>query len=182
MIDKKLLDEIKKEIKKELESTKKVYIEPCREDITLPSYAHIGDAGMDIRSAVDIEIKPKETKIIPTGLKCIIPKGYEIQIRPRSGISLNTPLRLANSIGTIDSGYRDEIGIIINNISTTSVDKTYTINEKGNKEGTYLIKKGDRIAQLILCKYEKIEFETDISKIKDEIENRNGGFGHSGVN
>ncbi len=177
-----LKKEIEKEIKKQLESTKKIYIEKCREDIILPSYAHKGDAGMDLRSGKDIEIKPGETKIVPTGLKCIIPKGYEIQIRPRSGISLNTPLRLANSIGTIDSGYRDEIGIIINNISKISVEKTYSINEKGNKEGTYLIKKGDRIAQMVLCKYETIEFETDKRKTKIEIEDRNGGFGHSGIN
>ncbi len=182
MIEEKELKKIiKEEIKHELESTKKIYIETCREDIQLPNYAHKGDAGMDLRSAVDIEIKPGETKVIPTGLKCIIPAGYELQIRPRSGISLNTPLRLANSPGTIDSGYRDEIGIIINNISTTSVEKNYEINEKGNKEGTYIIKKGDRIAQMVLCKYETIEFVHDKRKTKIEIEDRNGGFGHSGV-
>ena len=130
--EKELKHLIKEEIKKELKNTKKVYIETCRENVTIPSYAHKGDAGADLRSAVDIEIKPNETKVIPTGLKLIIPAGYEIEIRPRSGISLNTPLRITNSPGTIDSGYRDEVGVIINNVSTSSGKKTYGINEKGN--------------------------------------------------
>ncbi len=94
-----------------------VYIEICREDAVLPSYAKPGDAGMDVCAAVDRSIKPGETVIIPTGLKLAIPEGYEIQVRPRSGISYKTPLRLSNSPGTIDSGYRDELGILITNTS-----------------------------------------------------------------
>lgn len=143
-----------------MDKTKKVYVEICRENVQLPTYSNIGDAGMDIRAAENVEIMPGETKIIPTGLKVAIPAGYEIQIRPRSGLSLKTPLRIANSPGTIDSGYRDEIGIIISNSSIFSDElNTYSIDEKGNKNGIYSIKFGDRIAQIVLCKYETIEFE-----------------------
>ena len=137
---------------------------------------------MDLRSAVDTEIAPGETKVIPTGLKLAIPEGYEIQIRPRSGLSLKTPLRIANSPGTIDAGYRDELGIIVNNSSVINKKIKYDINEKGNKEGTYVIKKGDRIAQMVLNKIEKIEFvKVNEGKIETIGNNRGGGFGHTGV-
>lgn len=108
-----------------------------------------------------------------------IPDGYEIQVRPRSGISLNTPLRVSNSPGTIDSGFKGEIGIIMNNISING-NLTYLINEKGNKQGIYEIKKNDRIAQIVLNKYSKMVLE-ETEKI-DENNNRGGGFGHSGHN
>jgi dUTP pyrophosphatase len=92
-----------------------VFIEKCRETAVIPAYAREGDAGMDICSAEDIDISPGQTKIIPTGLKLAIPPGYEIQVRPRSGLSYKTLLRLANTPGTIDSGYRDELGVIMSN-------------------------------------------------------------------
>ena len=168
--------EIINELKKELLKPKKVYVEVCRDDITLPVYANESDAGMDIRSAIDTEIEPGETKVIA------IPEGYEIQIRPRSGLSLKTPLRIANSPGTIDAGYRDELGIIVNNSSVINKKIKYDINEKGNKEGTYVIKKGDRIAQMVLNKIEKIEFvKVNEGKIETIGNNRGGGFGHTGV-
>lgn len=112
-----------------------------------------------------------------------IPEDYELQVRPRSGLSLNTPLRIANSPGTIDSGYRDEIGIIISNTSNNCDDlQTYTIGEKGNKNGIYIIQKGDRIAQIVLSRYEKIKFEqVDKGVIKTLGINRGGGFGHTGT-
>ena len=176
--------EIIKEIKAELLKEKKVYIELCREDVKLPVYANINDAGMDIRAAIDVEIKEGETKLIPTGIILAIPEGYEVQVRPRSGISLNTPLRIANTPGTIDSNYRDEIGIIVTNTSNISHknDKLYLITEKGNKNGIYKINKGDRIAQIVLCKCEKIVFEqVDRGKIENIGINRGGGFGHTGI-
>ncbi|MFV0274838.1 MAG: dUTP diphosphatase [Bacilli bacterium] len=177
----KLIEEIKDEIFK----SQKVYVEKISDDVKLPFYAKIGDAGMDIRSTIDIIIYPKETIVLPTGLKMAIPKGFEIQVRPRSGLSLKTPLRIVNSPGTIDSGYKDEIGIIINNSSCTIFENKkdcpiYTIDEKGNKFGAYSIKKGDRIAQLVLSRFETIEFE-----LTDNVElmgiNRGGGFGSSGI-
>ena len=175
--------EILEELKKELYQVKKVYIETCRDNIQLPTYSNIGDAGMDIRAAEDVLIMPGETKIIPTGLKMAIPTGYEIQVRPRSGLSLKTPLRIANSPGTIDSGYRDEIGIIISNTSNDNDESSiYLIDEKRNKNGIYSIKKGDRIAQIVLCKYETIEFEhVEKGIIKTLGINRGGGFGHTGT-
>lgn len=171
--------ELIKEIKDELNREVTITIELCRETAKIPEYANIGDAGMDVRAATEVIILPKETIVIPTGLKIAIPKGYEIQVRPRSGLSLKTPLRVANSPGTIDSGYRDEIGIIIENTSLSG-DKEYLIDEKGNKPGAYRIKVGDRIAQFVIAKVETIKFvqTTDIASIGI---NRNGGFGSTGI-
>ena len=141
-----------------------VYVERCRDDVILPTYANKYDAGMDIRSCVDITIKPNETVIVPTGLKFAIPEGYEIQVRPRSGLSYKTPLRISNAPGTIDAGYRDEVGIIVTNISQTE---------------TIEIKKNDRIAQIVLQRVPEIVFREvdDVSKIGFS---RGGGFGSTG--
>ncbi|HHV60986.1 MAG TPA: dUTP diphosphatase [Clostridiaceae bacterium] len=159
-----------------------VYFEICREGAKIPSYARDGDAGMDVFSAKDVTISPGETVVVPTGLKLAIPEGFELQVRPRSGISLNTPLRVSNSPGTIDSGYRGELGIIMTNTSCTcnSSDKIFDLDSKGNFKGTYRIKKGERIAQIVLNQIPKI-----IIKITDSVEkigkNRNGGFGSTGL-
>ena len=183
MLTKEEKKEILEELKKEILDAKKVYVETCSDDIVLPEYSNIGDAGMDVKAAEDVIIFPGETKIVPTGLKMAIPEGYEIQVRPRSGLSLKTPLRIANTPGTIDSGYRDEIGIIISNCSNFSDElNTYSINEKGNKNGIYSIKFGDRIAQIVLCKYETIEFQqVEKGIVKTLGINRGGGFGHTGT-
>ena len=165
-MDKELKQEIINEVLKELNKAKVVYIEKINDDIITPVYASVGDAGMDIRASADTIIKPHETKLVSTGIKLAIPIGYEIQVRPRSGMSLKTNLRIANSPGTIDSGYRDELKIIVTNIS---------INED------LIINKGDRIAQIVLCKYEKISF-CEVDDIKSIEGNRGGGFGHSGMN
>lgn len=158
-----------------------IYIETINDSVQLPFYAREGDAGMDIVSTHDIEIFPGESKIVKTGLKVSIPDGYEIQIRPRSGISLNTPLRVSNSPGTIDSGYKDEIGIILTNTSVCNIknNEVFGVNDK-NKKGTYLIKKGDRIAQMVLSEVPKIKF-TKVNNINDYGKNRGGGFGSTGT-
>lgn len=85
------------------------------DDVALPQYETIGAAGMDVRAAVSCVIMPGETLRIPTGLRVAIPEGFELQVRPRSGLSYKTTLRLANAPGTIDSDYRDEIGILLTN-------------------------------------------------------------------
>ena len=161
-----------------------VFIELCRQDAVLPKYANLGDAGMDVYAAEDVIILPGETVIVPTGLKLAIPVGYEIQVRPRSGISAKTPLRLPNSPGTIDAGYRDEIGIIMSNTScqcqVNDAEAIYSINEKGNKKGSYFIKKGDRIAQIVLQAVPEIQFK-QVDSVADIGMNRGGGFGSSGV-
>ena len=167
----------------------KAYIELVK-DAEMPFFAHDGDAGMDIRASEDVIIKPRETKIVKTGVKIAVPKGVEIDVRPRSGLSYKTRLRISNAPGTIDSGYRDEIGVIIENSSlpfslddkgnVIKNDNTYYLDEKQNREGTYIIKKGDRIAQLVFMQYLDVELEKkeDISEIEG---NRAGGFGSSGT-
>jgi len=156
-----------------------VLVEVCRKDVNLPEYANLGDAGMDVRAAVDIDINPGETVVIPTGLRLAIPVGYEIQVRPRSGISLKTPLRLVNSPGTIDSGYRDEVCVIMHN-SSKSGEEVYSVSEKGNKHGIYRIKKGDRIAQFVLNEVPVIKWK-EVLDVSGEGFNRGGGFGSSGI-
>lgn len=139
-------------------------IELCHPDAKIPTYAKEGDAGMDIYALEEIIIYPKETVVVKTGLKVAVPNGYEIQIRPRSGLSLKTPLRIPNSPGTIDSGYRDEVGIIIEN---TALEQTYTV------------KKGDRIAQMVLQKVPMIDWK-ECQDIGIYGKDRGGGFGSSG--
>lgn len=157
----------------------KVYIEKTREDVKIPAYANIGDAGMDIYAAEDVVIPMSSTRIVPTGLKVAIPEGYEIQVRPRSGLSANTRLRISNAPGTIDPGYRGEIGIIVCNCSAVYEGNFY-ITEKSNGQGTYHIRKGDRIAQIILTQFSEMEFESvdSVAKIGND---RGGGFGSTGV-
>ncbi|WP_099203194.1 dUTP diphosphatase [Miniphocaeibacter massiliensis] len=130
----------------------------------MPEYATIGSSGMDIKAFLDkdITLKPLERKMIPTGLYISIPIGYEIQVRARSGMSIKHGITLVNAVGTIDSDYRGEIGVLAINLS--------------NKE--YTIKTGDKIAQMILAKYEIIEFE-EVDNL-DETDRNTGGFGHTG--
>lgn len=157
----------------------KVYIEIISEGVKLPEYANPYDSGMDVFANEEVEVKPLETVLVKTGLKFAIPEGYEIQVRPRSGISLNTPLRIPNSPGTIDAGYRDELGIIVHNSSTKDSGEIYTIRDKGNKPGNYKILKGDKICQIVLAEVPRMEFEK-VGSVRDIGTDRNGGFGSSG--
>lgn len=163
-------------------STSKLYMEKCHPSAKLPTYANYGDAGMDLYSTEEFFIKPGETVPVPTGLKMAIPYGYEVQIRPRSGISFNTPLRVPNAPGTIDCGYRDEVKVLIHNSSIVCGDhvKTFELDAKGNQSGIYHIKPGDRIAQMVFTRvsYADIELVDSVQKIGT---NRGGGFGHTGV-
>jgi dUTP pyrophosphatase len=119
----------------------------------IPKYAKIGDSGFDLSAVEDVIIKPGETKLIKTGLAFDIPKGYEIQVRPRSGITLKTKLRV--QLGTIDSNYRGDVGIIVDNISHPGNECAGVRLIDGTPEtyesDTYKIKKGDRIAQGVLA-------------------------------
>ncbi|MGI6084266.1 MAG: dUTP diphosphatase [Acetivibrionales bacterium] len=161
-----------------------VFVEIVREGVKLPFYANPYDAGMDVCAAEEVIIEPGQTVIIPTGLKFAIPEGYEIQVRPRSGISLKTPLRIANSPGTIDSGYRDELGIIVNNSSTTGnakhPDEYINLDSKGNIKGTYIIRKGERIAQLVLAEVPRMNLRV-VGSVKNIGTDRGGGFGSTGI-
>lgn len=158
----------------------KILIEKMNAEAVIPTYAHEGDAGMDLYCNEDITIKPGETVLVKTGLKMAIPEGFEVQIRPRSGISLNTPLRIPNSPGTIDSGYRGEVCIIMQNTSAVDAYGIYGVSDKGNKQGIYKIKKGDRVAQMVVARYESVEMAEceDVASVGTD---RNGGFGSTGV-
>ena len=159
-------------------------LEYCHADAKMPVYAHLTDSGMDVYALEDITIAPGETKLIPTGLKVAIPSGYELQVRPKSGRCLKTKLRVANTPGTIDAGYRDEIGVIIDNIEPFI--KSAQIDENGrlyNVEfgSSYTIGKGEKFAQLVLCEVPKVAFYQVESVAKIENDGRNGGFGSTGV-
>ncbi len=131
----------------------------------LPSYETILSAGMDIRANVNVSItlKPLERTIIKTGLYMSLPRGLEAQVRPRSGLAAKKGVTVLNSPGTIDADYRGEIGVILINLSK----EDFVIND------------GDRIAQLVIAKYEQIKWK--IVTVLDETERGGGGFGSTGV-
>ncbi len=162
-----------------------VPIELCHEKAKIPQYARVGDAGMDIYAVEDTEIKPGETKIVRTGIKCALPLGYEFEVRPRSGLSVKTPLRVANAPGTIDSGYRDEIGVIITNIEPPI--KFIEINEETGKVldyeygQSYTITEGMRFAQLVLKEVPTCTFY-EVNNVKSIEGDRESGFGGTGTN
>lgn len=137
----------------------KVQIKKLTPNAKLPEYAHKTDAGADVFCSEAIEIGAGETKLVKTGIAVAIPAGYEIQVRPRSGLSLKTGLRVANAPGTIDSDYRGEICVIMTNIS----DKIESISQ------------GDKIAQLVISPVPMIEWE-EVKEL-DSTERGEGGFG-----
>jgi dUTP pyrophosphatase len=161
-----------------------VYITIMNPNAIMPSYAHANDAGMDIFASEDTYVMPGQSALVPTGLKMAIPEGYEMQIRPRSGLSLNTLLRIPNSPGTIDSGYRDEIKVIVYNASSPSEtfnkDTICTTESKGNLQGIYLIRRGDRIAQMVFASVVHTQLIA-VDSIDGIGSNRNGGFGSTGM-
>lgn len=146
-----------------------------------PTYGSDGAAAMDIYSPAEYTIKPGESIIIPTGLKMEVPKGYGLLIQPRSGLSSKTKLRIANTPGLIDSDYRGEIGVIIENIDaplkSVHMDADWgLVCEYGS---SYTIGKGERIAQMRLVESPHIHF-TKVSSLSD-TERGTGGFGSTGA-
>ncbi len=144
-----------------------IKIKRLHENAIIPKYATIGSAGFDFYSIDDIIIYPGETALVKTGLSFEIPINYELQVRPRSGMSLKTKLRVSNSPGTVDSDYRGEICIIMDNIDI-----------KSNHRIPYEIKKGDRIAQGVICPIIQVTFE-EVNKL-NETERNTGAFGSTG--
>lgn len=130
----------------------------------LPEYATGQSAGMDLRANIDtpITLKPLQRCLVPTGLYIALPEGYEAQVRPRSGLALKHGVTVLNSPGTIDADYRGEIRVIMVNLSS----EDFVVND------------GDRIAQMVVARYEQIEW-SDVD-VLDETERGDGGFGHSG--
>jgi len=127
------------------------------EEAQLPTYAHFGDAGADLYASEDVEIQPNEVKIVPTGLRVEIPDGYEMQVRPRSGMSTKTPI--LGILGTVDSGYRGPLGVMLYNHGTE----------------LYLIHKGERVAQTVIAPTYHGNFLVVDSL--SESERGSGGFG-----
>ncbi len=159
-------------------------IEYCREGAKMPAYAHLTDSGMDVFATEEITIAPGETKLIPLGIKVAIPAGYELQVRPKSGRCLKTKLRVANTPGTIDAGYRDEVGVIIDNIEPFI--KSAEMGEGGvlyNVEfgSSYTIGAGEKFAQLVLCEVPKAAFFEVEAVSAIDNDGRNGGFGSTGL-
>lgn len=132
----------------------------------LPNYATPGSSGMDLRANLEesITLLPLQRKLISTGIFVEIPEGYEIQVRPRSGLAIKNGITCVNSPGTVDSDYRGELKVILINLS----DESHTIHS------------GDRIAQMVVAKVEKAVLE--IVQSLEKTERGEGGFGHTGHN
>ena len=164
-----------------------IQVEKCSEDTKIPTYARVGDAGMDIYSTEEVTLAPGEKKLIGTGIKVAIPEGYEIEVVPKSGIALRTGLKVSNSPGTIDSGYRDEIKVIVENSEPSIKDIEYTFDNNGNPViksilhgKSYTIEKGQKIAQIILKEVPMINFQ-EVKNISEISGDRGGGFGSTGL-
>lgn len=186
---KKLLHGINTAIS-ETEGIAKRYIQipfvKCHPDAKMPEYAHPDDSGMDVYAVDDYVIHPGETKLIPTGIKVAVPNGYEIQIRPKSGRALKTKMRIANSIGTVDAGFRGELQVIIENIEPPIKDITYDFDDNGRPIITSILRgsnmtigKGEKFAQLVLMEVPKaVLFQVENL---DDTERGNGGFGSTNL-
>jgi dUTP pyrophosphatase len=131
----------------------------------LPQYETEQSAGVDLRANIDLPItlKPLERALVKTGLFIALPKGYEAQVRPRSGLAYKNGITVLNSPGTVDADYRGEIGVILVNLS----NETFTIND------------GERIAQLVIARYQQAIWEE--VKILEETKRGKGGFGSTGL-
>jgi dUTP pyrophosphatase len=137
-----------------------------KSDNAMPAYETVNSAGMDLRAYLpdgELVIKPMQRALVPTGLFMEIPVGYEGQVRPRSGLAIKSGITVLNSPGTIDADYRGEVKVILINLSDTD----------------FVVKSGDRIAQLVIAKHE----QPDVVEVQtlSETERGAGGFGHTGV-
>ena len=132
-------------------------------DAVLPAYAHPSDAGMDIRSVDEIVIPSGRRALVHTGLVMLLPPMYEAQVRPRSGLALKNGVTVLNTPGTIDSGYRGEVGVILANFG----------------DADFIVKKGDKIAQLVIAPVTQPQVVE--AEVVDETDRGAGGFGSTGV-
>jgi len=144
----------------------KVLIKKLHKDVKIPEYKTQGSSGLDLEAFIeqDLIIKPGHKELIPTGLSVSIPENLEIQIRPRSGLALKNGLTVLNTPGTVDADYRGEIKVILINFSSEN----------------FIVKKGDRIAQMVLCPIVKASFEL-VDELPESLRS-SGGFGSTGKN
>ncbi|MDP7179682.1 MAG: dUTP diphosphatase [Candidatus Woesearchaeota archaeon] len=136
-----------------------VKIQKIKDNAVVPSYAHKGDAGVDLYSTEDYVLSPGNKILVSTGIKIALPIGYEAQVRPKSGLALKHGLSIVNTPGTIDAGYRGEVGVIVIN----------------HGQDEYKIEKGNKIAQMVFNKIEEVNFEE--SGDLDDTSRGEGGFG-----
>lgn len=164
-----------------------VKIEKMFKDVIIPEYKFADDSGMDIRAYFSeewqnnnkfcfkdqgiptVDLRPLQRLLVPTGIKVAIPRGYEIQVRPRSGLALKKGITVLNTPGTIDAGYRNEIGIIL-----------YNSNAITDPRDHFYICHGDRIAQIVLQKVPQIKWQI-VNNLEDS-DRGTGGFGSTGIN
>ncbi len=140
-----------------------VLVQRLDPDLPLPSYAHPGDAGADLVTAVDIELAPGERAVVPTGIALALPEGFAAFVHPRSGLAARHGVSLVNSPGTIDSGYRGELSVVLRN---------------GDLRETLRLRRGDRIAQLVIQRVERAIF-TEVPALPESVR-ASGGFGSTG--
>ena len=138
-----------------------VHIKLLDPELPAPAYAKPGDAGADLRSRIDFELEPGERALVPTGVAIALPEGYVGLVHPRSGLATKNGITIVNAPGTVDSGYRGELMVTLLN-----TDKTKSFH----------VQRGDRIAQLIIQKYEHATFT-----VVDELDQTERGFGSSGI-
>ena len=141
-----------------------VHIKLLDPELPAPAYAKPGDAGADLRSRVDFELEPGERALVPTGVAIALPEGYVGLVHPRSGLATKNGITIVNAPGTVDSGYRGELMVTLLN-----TDKTKSFH----------VQRGDRIAQLVIQKYEHATF-TVVDEL-DQTERGSSGFGSSGI-
>ncbi|MBS6980092.1 MAG: dUTP diphosphatase [Rothia mucilaginosa] len=141
-----------------------VHIKLLDPELPAPAYAKLGDAGADLRSRIDFELEPGERALVPTGVAIALPEGYVGLVHPRSGLATKNGITIVNAPGTVDSGYRGELMVTLLN-----TDKTKSFH----------VQRGDRIAQLIIQKYEHATF-TVVDEL-DQTERGSSGFGSSGI-
>ena len=162
-------------------------IELTSENAKIPTYANLGDGAVDLYAPADYTINPGETVIIPCDIKVALPYGYAFLIHPRSGLSAKSKLRVANSIGLVDSQYKGNIGVILENVEAPIQDITYEFDENGRPIITsilhgksYTISKGERFAQMRLVEVPTANF-FQVESVEGMGDDRGGGFGSSGT-
>jgi dUTP pyrophosphatase len=146
-----------------MDATLEVLVQRLDPDLPLPSYAHPGDAGADLVTAVDIELGPGEREKVPTGIGIALPLGYAAFVHPRSGLAARHGLTLVNAPGTVDSGYRGEIQVIVLNT---------------DRQETMRLRRGDRIGQLVIQRVERAHFR-EVASLPESVRG-SGGFGSTG--